>query len=131
LPALAARSLGTPLALATPRPCSLLRLVRAQDGRDQPWKAPLDLRAARRVLHFDAVAFAADQAGLPEHLEVLRQRRFGDRLLADVQETRAAPRTARADDLGIDGHPHWIRDRKSTRLNSSHVAISYAVFCLK
>src|SRR5690625_6550004 len=24
-----------------------------------------------------------------------------------------------------------IRDRKSTRLNSSHVAISYAVFCLK
>src|SRR5439155_25119059 len=25
----------------------------------------------------------------------------------------------------------WIRDRKSTRLNSSHVAISYAVFCLK
>src|SRR5207253_9667003 len=25
---------------------------------------------------------------------------------------------------------HWS-DRKSTRLNSSHVAISYAVFCLK
>src|SRR6266513_5718043 len=30
--------------------------------------------------------------------------------------------------------PRWIRpppDRKSTRLNSSHVSISYAVFCLK
>src|SRR5690625_5700301 len=25
----------------------------------------------------------------------------------------------------------WQQDRKSTRLNSSHVAISYAVFCLK
>src|SRR5690625_6490553 len=25
----------------------------------------------------------------------------------------------------------WQEDRKSTRLNSSHVAISYAVFCLK
>src|SRR5690625_965053 len=25
----------------------------------------------------------------------------------------------------------WEEDRKSTRLNSSHVAISYAVFCLK
>src|SRR5215475_15549375 len=25
----------------------------------------------------------------------------------------------------------WIPDRKSTRLNSSHVKISYAVFCLK
>src|SRR5256885_10150134 len=25
----------------------------------------------------------------------------------------------------------WIGDRKSTRLNSSHLVISYAVFCLK
>src|SRR5437868_15457053 len=31
------------------------------------------------------------------------------------------------------GHPVFVcaRDRKSTRLNSSHVSISYAVFCLK
>src|SRR5690554_1088264 len=28
-------------------------------------------------------------------------------------------------------HPFAQRDRKSTRLNSSHVRISYAVFCLK
>src|SRR5258705_4367206 len=25
----------------------------------------------------------------------------------------------------------WFKDRKSTRLNSSHLGISYAVFCLK
>src|SRR6476659_10348200 len=25
----------------------------------------------------------------------------------------------------------WARDRKSTRLNSSHLGLSYAVFCLK
>src|SRR5690242_21475571 len=25
----------------------------------------------------------------------------------------------------------FVRDRKSTRLNSSHMSISYAVFCLK
>src|SRR6266511_1289065 len=31
---------------------------------------------------------------------------------------------------GRDGQPE-PRDRKSTRLNSSHVKISYAVFCLK
>src|SRR5690606_39467630 len=30
----------------------------------------------------------------------------------------------------LDSHHGWI-DRKSTRLNSSHVKISYAVFCLK
>src|SRR5690348_18089364 len=28
-------------------------------------------------------------------------------------------------------YPDDIRDRKSTRLNSSHPSISYAVFCLK
>src|SRR5437660_5536814 len=45
--------------------------------------------------------------------------------------------------LRLGGRPIWTdvsltvaigsppRDRKSTRLNSSHVAISYAVFCLK
>src|SRR5690625_6190278 len=30
-----------------------------------------------------------------------------------------------------DGQITGLIDRKSTRLNSSHVAISYAVFCLK
>src|SRR5690606_41429587 len=29
------------------------------------------------------------------------------------------------------GTEEYIEDRKSTRLNSSHVKISYAVFCLK
>src|SRR5690625_7913362 len=33
--------------------------------------------------------------------------------------------------LCLPGLVAVIRDRKSTRLNSSHVAISYAVFCLK
>src|SRR5436309_4814465 len=38
------------------------------------------------------------------------------------------PRSARAGcSSTVDEHP----DRKSTRLNSSHVKISYAVFCLK
>src|SRR5438876_6929092 len=31
----------------------------------------------------------------------------------------------------VCGLPAWIGDRKSTRLNSSHPSISYAVFCLK
>src|SRR5690625_6446551 len=43
---------------------------------------------------------------------------------------------ARQRDRGVEGHvpaqgPGKVQDRKSTRLNSSHVAISYAVFCLK
>src|SRR5690348_17946186 len=32
---------------------------------------------------------------------------------------------------GRQRQKHRLRDRKSTRLNSSHPSISYAVFCLK
>src|SRR5690625_6948395 len=40
-----------------------------------------------------------------------------------AQRGRAARRS--------ESKPDGAGDRKSTRLNSSHVAISYAVFCLK
>src|SRR5690242_21471448 len=33
--------------------------------------------------------------------------------------------------MELDGSITHIADRKSTRLNSSHMSISYAVFCLK
>src|SRR3712207_8965242 len=33
--------------------------------------------------------------------------------------------------LPATGRGSWAADRKSTRLNSSHANISYAVFCLK
>src|SRR5690625_1768439 len=46
------------------------------------------------------------------------------------------PFMKKVNDLSTPENHFWklgisIRDRKSTRLNSSHVAISYAVFCLK
>src|SRR5437868_12728626 len=47
----------------------------------------------------------------------LRLRHAGAQRLADPEER--------------DGDPGFALDRKSTRLNSSHVSISYAVFCLK
>src|SRR5690349_23863665 len=40
-------------------------------------------------------------------------------------------RRARVREREADNHVVVGRDRKSTRLNSSHVEISYAVFCLK
>src|SRR2546426_6851362 len=54
---------------------------------------------------------AHDERQTPPHV-----RRVGARLLHRLsQQARRLPR----------------RDRKSTRLNSSHLVISYAVFCLK
>src|SRR5439155_25430007 len=47
-------------------------------------------------------------------------------------EPRAVRRSLQAPDpRPPDGQGRAPEDRKSTRLNSSHVAISYAVFCLK
>src|SRR2546426_8873318 len=44
------------------------------------------------------------------------------------QPQDVVPRETR---LVLGGRPASTRDRKSTRLNSSHLVISYAVFCLK
>src|SRR5256885_13899243 len=69
---------------------------------------------------------------------------FGAPDLADDQTVR--PHTERRDDeiaerylrrpiaanrVGLQPRDVSLRDRKSTRLNSSHLVISYAVFCLK
>src|SRR6266496_4969967 len=51
-----------------------------------------------------------------------------------IREQAHRRRPADDQDDGIEGRLGHLRrdqDRKSTRLNSSHVEISYAVFCLK
>src|SRR5258708_32786754 len=50
-----------------------------------------------------------------------------------VAEGKLSTRDAvlRIDPAKLDGVLHPTIDRKSTRLNSSHQIISYAVFCLK
>src|SRR5207247_9033653 len=52
------------------------------------------------------------------------------------QSRKISRAAARADEHPRQQHRSWLdtlsrRDRKSTRLNSSHEWISYAVFCLK
>src|SRR3712207_7278341 len=61
----------------------------------------------------------------------------GDPDLADVVKQEAVFRARVVEELWIDRARQLERaplhplDRKSTRLNSSHANISYAVFCLK
>src|SRR6266542_5046790 len=95
-------------------------LPRARALREDP-PAPLPVYALPGAL--DAV-LALDRPGLLTDAYVLHEFTAGSRL--DLGPFRAHTRLL----------PHsvpnaGVRDRKSTRLNSSHGSISYAVFCLK
>src|SRR5207244_6070298 len=48
-----------------------------------------------------------------------------------TSESAKRPASAGLPRLPYPSSTAWGRDRKSTRLNSSHQIISYAVFCLK
>src|SRR5690606_41806704 len=101
----------------------------------------LHLRCSRAVL-FGVFVFLAVTAStqiytlsLHDALPIfgLRMRGFEDRVRgfpggSVVGAAAGAP--AEAGGGGAVGHRNRV-DRKSTRLNSSHVKISYAVFCLK
>src|SRR5690348_17792081 len=52
-------------------------------------------------------------------------------LFLDGGNRDASPAGNHVFDIGLRHDTHARRDRKSTRLNSSHPSISYAVFCLK
>src|SRR5207253_10159454 len=78
-------------------------------------------------------SFAAPDEARPHYSKLLERFKEMDReeferkraLAASAFLTQGVTFTVYNDDQGTE------RDRKSTRLNSSHVAISYAVFCLK
>src|SRR5204863_3109020 len=86
----------------------------------------------RLVLHHDGYGFVVPDAPMP-HLdgdvfiprEAIEDAMHGDHVLAKIQRLGGVTGAQRA-----EGRITRI-DRKSTRLNSSHVEISYAVFCLK
>src|SRR5256885_6141269 len=67
----------------------------------------------------DAVAEVIAQVNRCPGIEALADYRAGEGQQTDQQKRPAAQQRQQQ------------RDRKSTRLNSSHLVISYAVFCLK
>src|SRR5690554_7346198 len=88
--------------------------------KDQPWvliPAVIDSHSTRRVLTLKLVEGDHVSKITPEHYSQDTLNLIGHRIF-----------TIMADQLF---RFQCIQDRKSTRLNSSHVRISYAVFCLK
>src|SRR5256885_11621924 len=72
---------------------------------------------------------------LPLHLPLstdARLRQVCEALMREPADTATAEHWAQR--LGVSAKTLqrlFVKDRKSTRLNSSHLVISYAVFCLK
>src|SRR5690606_41156047 len=71
----------------------------------------------------------APRGGVRLHQGVVRRQVRRRPYHSDRQEGPA--RSMSTDVLRIENLNKVFEDRKSTRLNSSHVKISYAVFCLK
>src|SRR5439155_21594148 len=89
-------------------------------NRPSPNTPPFPYTTLFRSQQLDVHAHRHRRAGRPP------QEVSGDvrRAASDVEDARPG----RGLEVGADIP---AQDRKSTRLNSSHVAISYAVFCLK
>src|SRR5262245_62462623 len=93
------------------------------------------LYAVHRSLHSFPTRRSSDLPLL--HLDAARGQRPGlhgeqsdlDRLALRERRGRRQRHRGRATEERTTRDPQ--RDRKSTRLNSSHLGISYAVFCLK
>src|SRR3989449_1860561 len=84
------------------------------------FRSPLDVTARTR---WEQVHHPGGRGGARERREL---RHLPQRLGHPAPACRAPGPGRRPGD-----HPQGVTDRKSTRLNSSHGYISYAVFCLK
>src|SRR2546426_4116822 len=104
---------------------TVLALVLAGGLAPRYWRHSADLRRIAQLKQ-EIATTTADMAGLRGQLtsmsaEARRQVRWTELLATLSREAPAA----------LKLHRVSLRDRKSTRLNSSHLVISYAVFCLK
>src|SRR2546430_7159635 len=113
-------------------PEKLLWLNQQHMVRAQPATLVSHLRAQLRRLGLES----ADERLLEGVILAQRERAKTLKEMAQnsrfffVDRIELEPKAA-AKHLGADALPTVARDRKSTRLNSSHSQISYAVFCLK
>src|SRR5690554_7572797 len=90
-------------------------------------------RPPRSTLFPYTTLFRSDDAGIAQLGAGLGvDAELVEHLVGVLAQRRAAlPQPSRRGAQARQHAGHAERDRKSTRLNSSHVRISYAVFCLK
>src|SRR5262249_11693680 len=67
-----------------------------------------EFRATGCVVHFDALAFATDQAGFAQDFEMLGESRLGQGAVVDFAEIGAIQGTFRREHFRVDLGAHWI-----------------------
>src|SRR3712207_1279730 len=95
---------------------------------DQPGMV-LDAEASQEVFHVLVVLFAQERDALRNPL--CEPHRIAVRGFLELREDFLILSPTRNGSLRDPQSRSALTDRKSTRLNSSHANISYAVFCLK
>src|SRR5690625_6095618 len=101
----------------------------------------LDPNTVKRLREIDNIVGIKDSSGQFETIESYIQQCREDFIVLSGTDSLILPTLKAGGSGGIAATSNVIPeivvsiyeslDRKSTRLNSSHVAISYAVFCLK
>src|SRR5690349_22046645 len=89
------------------------------------------IRRPPRSTLFPYTTLFRSRSGLAFALEAPAGAPQAEEDLALAARRADAHRSVRADHVLHHAGANPVGDRKSTRLNSSHVEISYAVFCLK
>src|SRR5699024_4287617 len=133
----------------TEEPTAAAPDIPAPDPADYPWMDDETTEGAEQALrYYNAVVYWGYQTGDTESLEGLNQNSYETCLgfgneISELGQAGSYWKTVTLSDFGIKhydsdafdieiGYIFTLEeDRKSTRLNSSHVSISYAVFCLK
>ena len=87
-------------------PARILSAVSSEDRGEQVAETFLEFRATSRVVHFDTLAFATDQAGLAQDFEMLGEGRLGQGAVFDLAEVGAIEGAFRGGHLRVDLGAH-------------------------
>jgi hypothetical protein len=96
-----------------------LGTVSREDCGEQVAETFLEFRATSRVVHFDTLAFATDQAGLAQDFEMLGEGRLGQGAVFDLAEVGAIQGAFRGGHFRVDLGAHGIGQGIEKALDSN------------
>ena len=100
-------------------PSRILSSVSISDRGEHVAETFLEFHATGRVVHFDALAFATDQAGFAQDFEMLGESRLGQGAVVDFAEVGAIQGAFRQEHFRVDLGAHRIGQGIEKALDSN------------